>query len=78
MASIAMGAGLPPAASGPRGDAGFRPPLGIAVMGGPAASAVPSLAVAQANCSAVASLLDRWQGRASAKLSAQHPGEASG
>jgi hypothetical protein len=52
--------------------------LGIAVMGGPAASAVPSLAVAQANCSAVASLLDRWQPRASAKLSAQHPGEASG
>ena len=78
MASIAMGAGLPPAASGPRGDAGFRPPLGIAVMGWPATSTVPSLPVAPANCSAVASLLDRWQGRASAKLAAQHPGEASG
>lgn len=69
---------MPPVAPGLPGDAGFRPPMGVAVMGGRATSTVPSLAVAPATCPAVASLLDRWQGRASAKLAAQHPGEASG
>ena len=69
---------MPAAASGLLGDAGFRLPMGIAVMGGPTTSTMPSLAVAPATCPAVASLLDRWQGRASAKLSGQHPGEASG
>ena len=69
---------MPPVAPGLPGDAGLRPPMGIAVMGGQATSTVPSLAVTPATCPAVASLLDRWRGRASAKLSGQHPGEASG
>jgi multidrug efflux pump subunit AcrB len=78
MTSIAMGAGMLPVALGISGDASFRSPMGIAVMGGLVTSTVLSLLVVPATYSAVASLLDRWHGRASAKLSGQHPGEASG
>jgi multidrug efflux pump subunit AcrB len=64
MTSIAMGAGMLPVAAGLTGNANFRAPMGVAVMGGLVTSTVLSLLVVPATYDTVAELLDRWRGRA--------------
>jgi multidrug efflux pump subunit AcrB len=78
MTSIAMGAGMLPVALGLSGDSSFRSPMGIAVMGGLVTSTILSLLVVPATYSTVASLLDRWRGRSSARRAGQHSEEAAG